>query len=115
MNLWLGKSTGGIFPGGEMSKFLANGGGPPTTTTHRVPHPPSLGNPVVIPLRPFFITFAPEKEIALCLCKLCLNTRMLFEPLMAQSKRDNDMTTELITEFFTYPCEYLKCPNGYYQ
>ena len=43
----------------------------------------------IISLRPFFITFATEKEIALCLCELCLNTRMLFEPLIAQAKRDN--------------------------
>ena len=35
----------------------------------------------IISLRLFFITFATEKEITLCLCKLCLNTRMLFEPL----------------------------------
>ena len=55
----------------------------------------------IISLRPFFITFATEKEIALCLCKLCLNTRMLFEPLIAQAKRDGDPTTESITEF---PC-----------
>ena len=43
----------------------------------------------IISLRPFFITFATEKEIAFCLCELCLNTRMLFEPLIAQAKRDN--------------------------
>ena len=42
----------------------------------------------IISLRPFFITFATEKEIALCLWKLCLNTRMLFEPLIAQGKRN---------------------------
>ena len=53
-----------------------------------------------ISLHPFFITFATEK-IALCLCKICLNTRMLFEPLIAQAKRDGDPTTESITEF---PC-----------
>ena len=51
----------------------------------------------IISLRRFFITFATEKEIALCLWKLCLNTRMLFEPLVAQGKRDGDPTTESIT------------------
>ena len=51
----------------------------------------------IISLRPFYITFATEKEIALCLWKLCLNTRMLFEPLVAQGKRDGDPTTESIT------------------
>ena len=38
----------------------------------------------VLSLCPFFITFATEKETALCLCKLCLNTRMLFEPQLLQ-------------------------------
>ena len=63
---------------------------------------------------PIFITFAIEKEIALCLCKLCLTTRMLFDPLIAQSKRDGDPTTESITEFFMYSCTCLKGQNGYY-
>lgn len=69
----------------------------------------------VLSLCPFFITFATEKEIALCLCKVCLNTRMLFEPLMAQAKRDNNKVTESVTEFFMYSCECSKSPNGYFQ
>ena len=56
----------------------------------------------VLSLRPFSITFASEKEIALCLCTVCLNTRMLLEPLMAQAKRDNDNVTESVAEFFMY-------------
>ena len=68
----------------------------------------------IISLRPFFITFATEKEIAHCLCKLCLNTRMLFEPLIAQAKRDGDRTTESITEFFMCSCTCPKGQNGYY-
>ena len=68
----------------------------------------------IISLHPFFITFATEKEIALCLCKLCLNTRMLFEPLITQAKRDGDPTTESITEFFMYSCTCPKSQNGYY-
>ena len=34
-----------------------------------------------------FIPFSAEKEIDLCLCKVSLNTRMLFEPLMVQARR----------------------------
>ena len=56
----------------------------------------------------FFHHAATEKEIALCLCKLCLNTRMLFEPLMTRAKRENDKSTESITEFFMYSCECAK-------
>ena len=62
----------------------------------------------------FFVTHATEKEIALCLCKLCLNTRLLFEPLMVQAKKDNDKTTDSITEFFLDSCDCPKTSNGYY-
>ena len=75
----------------------------------------TVSHSTVLSLCPFFITFATEKAIALCLFKVCLNTRMLFEPLMAQDKRDNDNVTESLTEFFMYYCECLKLSNWYYQ
>ena len=75
----------------------------------------SVSYGAVISLRPFFVTHATEKEIALCQCKLCLNTRLLFEPLMTQAKKDNDKTTESITEFFMSSCECPRTANGYYQ
>ena len=50
--------------------------------------------------RPFFITYATEKEMALCLCRLCLNARMLFEPLMKQAKKDGDDCYTSLTQFF---------------
>ena len=75
----------------------------------------TVSHSTVLSLCPFFITFATEKAIALCLFKVCLNTRMLFEPLMAQAKRDNDHVTESLTEFFIYSCECLKLSNWYYQ
>ena len=67
-----------------------------------------------ISMRPFFVTHATEKEIVLCLCKLCLNTRLLFEPLMVQAKKDNDKTTDSITEFFMDSCDCPKTSSGYY-
>ena len=69
---------------------------------------------VVLSLRPIFITFATEKEIALCLYKLCLNMRMFFEPLMTQVKRANYDVQDSITEFYMYDCECPKFSNGYY-
>ena len=42
---------------------------------------------IALSLCPLFIPFSAEKEIDLCLCKVSLNTRMLFEPLMVQAKR----------------------------
>ena len=69
----------------------------------------------VLSLRPFSTTFATKKEMALCLCKICLNTRPLFEPLMCQAKKDKNMTTESITEFFMFNCQCLKSESGYFQ
>ena len=53
----------------------------------------------MLSLRPFSITFVTEKEISLCLCKLCLDTRMLFESFMTQAKIDSDFQ-DSITKFF---------------
>ena len=39
----------------------------------------SLGK--VLSLRPFFVTYPTEKVLSLCLCKMYLNTRLLFEPV----------------------------------
>ena len=42
-------------------------------------HSVSLGK--VVSLKPFFITYPTDKEVALCLCKLYLNVRLIMEPL----------------------------------
>ena len=68
----------------------------------------------VLSLRPFFITFATEKEMALCLCKIYLNARLLFEHLMCQAKKNKNMTTESITEFFMFNCQCLKSESRYF-
>ena len=73
----------------------------------------SLGK--VLSLRPFFITYPTEKEISLCLCKMCLNVRLLFEPIKAQAKKDGDVCPASITEYFMSCCECPKSENGYYQ
>ena len=68
----------------------------------------------VLSLRPFFITFATEKRMALCLCNICLNAWLLFEPLMCQAKKDKNMTIEYITEFFIFNCQCLKSESRYF-
>ena len=72
----------------------------------------SIGS--IIAFRPFFITFATEKEVALCLCKLCLNTRMMFEPFMKQAKKDGDEIFSSITKFFMSSCQCHKSTNGFW-
>ena len=68
----------------------------------------------ILSLKPFFITYASNKELALCLCKLCLNTRMLFDTLMVKAKKDGDQTTTSITDFFMNNSTCAKSENGYY-
>jgi len=72
----------------------------------------SIGS--IISFRPFFVTYATEKEMALCLCKLCLNARMLFEPLMKQAKKDGNECFTSLTEFFMSSLQCPKGTNGYY-
>ena len=72
----------------------------------------SIGS--ILAFRPFFITFSTEKEIALCLCKLCLNTRIMFEPLMKQAKKDGAEFFSSITKFFMSSCQCYKSTNGFW-
>ena len=53
----------------------------------------------VMSLKPFFITYPTEKKLYLCFCKLCLNIKMLLEPLMAKAKKDHDTTYKSASEF----------------
>ena len=52
--------------------------------------------------------------MALYLRKICLNTRLLFDPLVAQAKKDQNVT-DSITKFFMHNCKCPKLENGYYQ
>ena len=72
----------------------------------------SLGK--VLSLQPFFVKYPTEKELPLCLCKLCLNSKLLFEPILVQAKKVGDISKSL-TEFFmpSYSCP--KAVNGFYQ
>ena len=72
----------------------------------------SIGS--IINNKPFFITYATEKELSLCLCKLCINMTFLFEPLMARAKKDGDETFQSISSFFMDSSSCSKSPNGYY-
>ena len=69
----------------------------------------------VISMKPFYITYATEKETVLCMCKLCLNARLLFNPLMENGKSSGGTTFSSITEFFMDSCQCPRSINGYYQ
>ena len=69
----------------------------------------------VLNLRPFFVTYPSDKEISLCLCKLCLNVKLLFESLKGQTKKDNEELGNSISEFLMDSCSCNKPINGFYQ
>ena len=70
----------------------------------------------IVSLRPFFITYPTNKEIALCLCKMCLNARMMYEVLVKQAEEDGDeVDPTSLTNFFISSCTCPKSPNGYYR
>ena len=68
----------------------------------------------ILSLKPFFIKYATEKEMALCLCKLCLNTKMMYDALTSKAKKEGDTMPASITEFFMSSCKCPKSQNGYY-
>ena len=69
----------------------------------------------VMSLRHFFISVASENEIALCLCKLCLNLRMLYDHLLCKAKKDGDLLPQSISNYFMNSCECQKDQNGYFK
>ena len=69
----------------------------------------SLGK--VLELKPFFITYPTDKELALCLCKLCLICRLLLDVLQVQGKKDGDQVTSSVTEFFMDSANCEKTEN----
>ena len=52
--------------------------------------------------------------MALCLCKLCINARLYFRPLMTQAAKDGDYFCNLITEFFLSEVNCPMTENGYF-
>ena len=68
----------------------------------------------VINNKPFFITYGTEKELSLCLCKMCINMSFLFEPLMAKAKKDGDECFASISSFLMSNSSCSKTQTGYY-
>ena len=68
----------------------------------------------IISSKPFFVNYAIKKEMALCLCKVCLNTRLRFEAVMKEEKKQGGMPFSSISKFFMTDCECEQSPNGYF-
>ena len=46
---------------------------------------------------------------------MSLNARLLFGPLVAQAKKDQNDVTDSITKFFMHNCKCPSAENGYYE
>ena len=64
-------------------------------------------------LKPFFINYATEREMSLCLCKLCLNTQLIFDAVLAEEKKSGGPIFTSITQFFTNDCQCPVSSNGF--
>ena len=68
----------------------------------------------MVSIKPFFIMYATEKEMALRICKLCLNAKMIYDALTSKAKKAGDTMPASITEFFMSSCKCPKSQHGYY-
>ena len=68
----------------------------------------------IISLKPFFVTYATEKKMVLCLCKLCLNTQLIFETIMKEERKPGGEHFSSICDFFMNSFEYFHSSNGFY-
>ena len=66
-------------------------------------------------LKPFFINYATQCEMALCLCKLCLNTRLHFDSIMSKERKSGGEIFKSVTEFFTAKCGCKLSSNGFHK
>ena len=75
-------------------------------------HKLSLGK--IHSLRPFFVTYPSDKEMTLCMCKICLNIRMVFDALFKKAKSDGEDIENSITNFFMPNVNCPRSPNSYF-
>ena len=61
----------------------------------------------------FFSTYTSETEMSLCLCKLCLNAKQLFEPLMLKARKDGDEAYESVLKALMTGCSCPKSNNDF--
>ena len=54
----------------------------------------------ILSLHPFFVIYTcHRKELALCLCFLCLNVRIMYNALYSKAKKDSNDISDSKTDF----------------
>ena len=76
-------------------------------------HNVKLSIGAIMKIKPFYVTYATEKEVVLCMRKDCLNMRMKFDVLMSYSKTKNGPLVTSISEYLMGNCGCKKKENGY--
>ena len=69
----------------------------------------------VVKMKPFYITYASERETILCMCMTCLNLRVLFNVVMEHTKQNNGEVFSSISGFLMQHCSCPKGINGYFE
>ena len=81
---------------------------------HSAGHKFSLG--LLVQMKPFFISYASEKEKILCMCILCLNVREVFNSLMAYLKTvEEESVFSSISQYMMKSCTCTWSEVGYYK
>ena len=65
-------------------------------------------------LKPFFVNYATEHGMALCFCKLCLNTRLPLDSMMSEERKSSGEIFKSVTEYYTAKCDCTLSSNGFY-
>ena len=65
----------------------------------------------IISLKPFFVNYATEKEMVLCLCKICLNTIILLKATMKEEKKQYGVPFSFVSKFVMTDCECEQSPS----
>ena len=73
----------------------------------------SIGS--ILNLKLFLITLATEKEMSLCLCKICLHKKFLFDPLRERMRKDGDNAFDSISTVLNHGCDSPKSGNSYFR
>ena len=69
----------------------------------------------ILNMKPFFITPQNERETIMCMCKTCLNTRLIFDAVMKHHKMNNVKEHDSLSGYWMGDCGCEKNENGFWR
>ena len=73
----------------------------------------SIGS--IMKYKPFYIQTATEREMQTCMCKFCLNTRLMFDALRSGLVDEEEKSLSSLNDYFGYGFSCGKYINGAYK